>query len=137
MIVKDVYNCVVNIMVIVNEFVQFMVIFFNYMDVFCYGVCDGIVIVIIGGGIILYSYNWLDGIIGVFIFGFCVGIYIVDVMDVYVCMISQSFMIIELLLLVIVSFLVIDVFCNGVCDGIIVVNLLFVVSYSIDNGVIY
>lgn len=52
------------------------------MDVFCYGGFNGIVIVIVGGGIIFYIYFWLFlGGINVIVIGLIVGIYIVIVVD--------------------------------------------------------
>lgn len=51
----------------------------NNLD--CVGVSDGVLILIVGGGQVFYSYEWSNGSIVQNLSGFSVGVYLVIVID--------------------------------------------------------
>lgn len=83
---------------------------------------DGFVMVVVGGGIFGYEYEWSNGQIVLVVQGLDEGMYMVIVFDVNDCVIVDMVYVDGILELGL-DFIMVQIFCNGVVDGLIIIIL--------------
>ena len=89
----------------------------NSLDASCNGVCDGLASAIVTGGIAPYTYAWSTGGSNAVENNLCAGTYTVTVTDANGCSITQTTVINEPPPIVTAFSNIINVGCNGTCDG--------------------
>lgn len=88
----DFNGCLVEEMVLINEFLLLQVVIQEEQALSCGFFLDGILFVFVIGGILFYIYNWLDGSGILLWIGLLFGNYIVIVIDVNDCFVILSYM---------------------------------------------
>lgn len=107
----------------------------SFVDVTCFGSCDGSAVVAPQGGSSPYDYTWSNGAPNSPTNNnLCAGTYTVDVTDDNGCTASANITVSSPPQVVINSIIEVDESCMNACDGSITINAPAATQFSIDNG---
>jgi len=110
----------------------------SFVDVSCFGICDGSAIVAPQGGTSPYDYNWANGAGNLPTnTNLCAGNYSVTVTDDNGCTSTTSITVSSPVAVSISNISMTQESCSGACDGTITVTSAGATQFSIDNGVTF
>jgi hypothetical protein len=113
--VTDANGCNTSTTVVISE-PSALVVAGSFTDVSCNGLCDGTGLVTATGGTSPYTYLWSNGVNVPNVSNLCAGMYSVTVTDFVGCNTATTITVPEPLP-VLITTIVTDVSCNGLCDG--------------------
>lgn len=121
--VTDANGCTITDTVIVTQPTPLQINFSNVMDPLCTNVCDGQATANPTGGTAPYTYSWSNGDTTATADSLCVGVNIVTVTDANGCTAVDSVTLVGPPPIVINVASQTNVSCNGLCDGMVTVNV--------------
>jgi len=114
--VTDANGCIATACVTITE-PGALIVNGTTIDLLCNGVCSGEIDVTVSGGVSPYTYAWNTSATAEDLTNQCAGSYTVTVTDANGATGTASFTLIEPTALAITNTTIVDVNCNGLCDG--------------------